>query len=218
LSGEDHALDKIALKVLRNPFLAYSIFKKIHSSKAVCQLLERELESEFKTLKDCRRVLKRLEKKIGELRGFDERLVEYVWNSSSLELKSDLTVVSVGLDSYMDVLKLIAELRGRARFLSVVQSASAITVIIDREHTNQVLEALGHRVLYHKVGVSAIIMVSPDEVITTPGFVAVITSLLSMNGVNILQLLSCHRDTIIILSEEDSRKAFQLLSSLSKQG
>ena len=218
MTGEDHALDKIALKILRNPFLAYSIFKKIYSSKAVCQLLERELESEFKTLKDCRWVLKRLEGKIGGLRGFDERLVELVWNSSSLELKSDLTVVSVGLDSYMDVLKLIAELRGRARFLSVVQSASAITVIIDREHTNQVLEALGQRVLYHKAGVSAIIMVSPDEVIATPGFVAVITSLLSMNGVNILQLLSCHRDTIIILSEEDSRKAFQLLSSLSKQG
>ncbi|WP_434731368.1 ACT domain-containing protein [Thermogladius sp. KZ2Tp1] len=202
-------------EVLLNPFVAYGLIKGFFSARKLCKVLA-EQGLEFESTGECVKQLRRLSNRLGELKGFDERLVARILEGSSLELKTDLAVLSVDLGAYPEVLKLVSEIRGRARFLSVIQSVSSITIVIDREHAGHFIERLGAHVLYTANNVSAVIMVSPDEVINTPGFTSVVTSLLSLHGINILQLLSCHRDTIMIMSEEDSRKAFQLLSELSR--
>ena len=60
-------------------------------------------------------------------------------------------------------------------------------------------------------GQSAVVIVSPREIITTPGFVAYITSLLARHQINITQIESCHTDTVLILDQENALRAFQIL-------
>jgi len=58
---------------------------------------------------------------------------------------------------------------------------------------------------------SAIILLSPEEIITTPGVIAYVTWLLSKEGVNITQIISCHLDTIFVISQEQALKAYEIL-------
>ncbi|WP_042701186.1 ACT domain-containing protein, partial [Thermococcus sp. PK] len=61
---------------------------------------------------------------------------------------------------------------------------------------------------------TAIILISPEEIIETPGIMAVMTSTLSSNGVNITQVISCHKDTIFVLDRKNAPKAYQILEDI----
>ncbi|MDP2900084.1 MAG: hypothetical protein Q8O47_03865 [Candidatus Bathyarchaeota archaeon] len=59
----------------------------------------------------------------------------------------------------------------------------------------------------------ALVLLSPDRVETTPGFVAFITQLLGGHDINIIEFISCFTNTIIILDTRDALKAFSLLQN-----
>lgn len=60
--------------------------------------------------------------------------------------------------------------------------------------------------------VSMIHIFSSREIEKTPGFVMRITHKLFARGVNILQLISCSNETIIILNKKDSTLAYEILT------
>jgi hypothetical protein len=57
----------------------------------------------------------------------------------------------------------------------------------------------------------ALILTSPKEVETTPGFVAFITQLLASRNINIIEFISCFTNTVIILDSKDALDSFALL-------
>jgi len=59
----------------------------------------------------------------------------------------------------------------------------------------------------------ALILISPPRVETTPGFVALITGLLSSREINIVEFISCSTNTVIILDSGDALNAFSLLQN-----
>jgi hypothetical protein len=59
----------------------------------------------------------------------------------------------------------------------------------------------------------AMILLSPDKVETTPGFVAFITQLLGSRNINIIEFISCFTNTVIILDPKDALIAFSLLQN-----
>ncbi len=61
----------------------------------------------------------------------------------------------------------------------------------------------------------ALILISPPRVEETPGFVALITSLLSSREINIVEFISCSTNTVIILDSADALKAFSLLQNFT---
>ncbi|WP_440059389.1 ACT domain-containing protein [Thermogladius sp. 4427co] len=164
--------------------------------------------------RDCKHIIRQIEKYIESLPNLDETSISRLLANTSVELKTDLAVASVSLDAYNDVISSISAIKPKARFLSIVYSASAITIIIDREHYGDLSSLLKPRILYENTNISALILISPEDVISTPGFTAFITSLLAIHGINVLQLLSCHKDTILIVENKDSLRAFELLNTL----
>jgi aspartokinase len=61
--------------------------------------------------------------------------------------------------------------------------------------------------------VSMIHIFSSKEIEKTPGFVMRITHKLYARGINILQLISCSNETILILNKKDSTVAYEILTS-----
>jgi len=55
---------------------------------------------------------------------------------------------------------------------------------------------------------------SPEELETTPGVVAFLTSLLAEQNTNIIEFISCWTDTIIVVERKDSLKTYEVLSSI----
>ena len=56
----------------------------------------------------------------------------------------------------------------------------------------------------------ALILLSPERVEVTPGFVAFVTQLLASRSINIVEFISCSTNTIIILDTPDALHAFSL--------
>ena len=61
--------------------------------------------------------------------------------------------------------------------------------------------------------VSMIDIYSPSEIESTPGFIMRITHKLYARGINILQLISCSNETILILKKEFCLPAYEILSA-----
>jgi aspartokinase len=59
----------------------------------------------------------------------------------------------------------------------------------------------------------ALILISPPRVEETPGFVALITSLLASREINIVEFISCSTNTVIVLDGRDALNAFSLLQN-----
>ena len=59
-----------------------------------------------------------------------------------------------------------------------------------------------------------IVIHSPSELESTPGFVAFLTSLLAEQNINIIEFISCWTDTIIVVERKDSLKTYEILSNM----
>jgi len=61
----------------------------------------------------------------------------------------------------------------------------------------------------------ALILLSPEIVEETPGFVAFLTSQLASREINIVEFISCSTNTVILLNQSDALSAFSLLQKFT---
>jgi len=61
---------------------------------------------------------------------------------------------------------------------------------------------------------TTIMIKSPEEIETTPGVVAFLTSLLSEQNVNVIEFISCWTETIIVVDRKDSLRAYEILMNI----
>ena len=59
-----------------------------------------------------------------------------------------------------------------------------------------------------------IVLHSPEELETTPGVVAFLTTLLAEQNINIIEFISCWTETIIVVEKKASLKTYEILSNL----
>ncbi|MGQ9679396.1 MAG: DUF7523 family protein [Candidatus Bathyarchaeia archaeon] len=60
---------------------------------------------------------------------------------------------------------------------------------------------------------TALILISPQRVENTPGFVAFMTQLLASRRINIIEFISCSTNTVIVLDSKDALNAFTLIQN-----
>ncbi len=141
-----------------------------------------------------------------------ENRVAAIISDSVLELKNDLAVVSARSERFLASLSKLAGVFHEARFIQITQGTEVFTLVVDLRLVDAVKTALGsENVVATLENQSAIILVSPPEIITTPGVVAYVTYLLASNGVNITQIISCHTDTIFVVDRRDALRAYSIL-------
>jgi aspartokinase len=100
----------------------------------------------------------------------------------------------------------------RARFVAVMQSVVATTIVVDRDSAEELLKSIKREdVIDVQREQAAIVIVSPEEIMKVPGVLAYIANVLSQNSVNIVHIESCYTDTIIIVSKSDLEKAFGII-------
>jgi len=95
------------------------------------------------------------------------------------------------------------------KYISATYLEDSIVYIVDE--MNSRIPEPSQVVRIHR-DVSMIHILSPREIEKTPGFVMRITNKLFSMEINILQLISCSNETIIILSGKDATAAYQILT------
>ncbi len=134
---------------------------------------------------------------------------------SRLNLKSDLAKLAVKRNLKTRQIVKEASYKYRRTFIQVIEGFSSITLIYNEKlHSSLKKLFLRKHIIEESSGLVALMMISPQEIITTPGPLALILSQLVNNGINVEEIISCYTDTLIIIKGEDGGKAFDALSEL----
>ena len=145
---------------------------------------------------------------------FGTRVLE-VLARSELEIRTGITVATFSISVLPQIIEMARQLVGKARFFAIMQALTTITIIMDNESFEYIKKLVDERHIVHVMRDQvAVIIVSPIEIIETPGVLAYITSILARNNVNIVQVASCHTDTVLIISKNDLVRTFQLLNEV----
>jgi hypothetical protein len=135
-------------------------------------------------------------------------------SNTSFSLKSNISVIQAfqdrrSLASVQDALKAMG------LEFNVISSSHAVTLIMGDDNAKEAAKLLGKdHILDHKGGLHAIYLTSGKDIKTVPGFVAYISALFFRKGINIIEFYSCYTDTVLIVSREDSLRAYQLLDKV----
>jgi aspartokinase len=105
--------------------------------------------------------------------------------------------------------------RHQEDFIQVSESLSTITLIFDqRLHKKVRKELSAGEILNEGDDLAAIIVQSPERIVTTPGCVIAFYNQLSRRHVNMEDTVSCHTDTIMVVKMKDAGRAFEALTEL----
>ena len=175
-----------------NPDLMLSLKAGIVNVSKLAHLILRE-NSELNPI-SVRAALNRL--KSGANSEIGKTRADYLLKKSKISLQDKICVVTSKIPQNM-------------KYISATYLQDNIVYIADEINNRIPQESVG--ILVDR-DVSMIHIFSSTEIEKTPGFVMRITHKLFARGVNILQLISCSNETIIILNKKDSTLAYETLT------
>ena len=143
--------------------------------------------------------------------------IKKIIEKSSIELKSDIVVVTIRKEAVMINIDGIARLAARARFFQMAQGLRSFTIALSKEDLPDLIALVGKESIEDiQLNQVALLIVSPTEIISTPGVIAYLTNLMAFNGINITHIVSCYKDTIIVVRREDALKAYEVIERALK--
>ncbi|MBU0686019.1 MAG: ACT domain-containing protein [Thermoplasmatota archaeon] len=210
--GKSSAAELTRKYIDRHPSIRDCISKDLVNYSSLSRLIMKELgvKNEEAVLAASRRYAMKLAKTDSE--GAIMDLLE----RSRLELKTKICIVAaknewIVLKNLEDVVK---RLLADKSTMQVLQSANAITVISEDRHLSAIVKAIGQdHIISVKENLAEITVKSSPAIEETPGVFVYMMGMLSEQGINLLEAVSCYTDTIFIVSREDMMRAFDILSS-----
>ena len=183
---------RVSRFLMENPDLMLSLKAGVVNISKLAHLILRE-NSELNPI-SVRAALNRL--KSGGNREIGKTRADDLLKKSKISLQDKICVVTSRIPQNM-------------KYISATYLQDNIVYIADEINNRIPPESLG--ILVDR-DVSMIHIFSSTEIEKTPGFVMRITHKLFARGVNILQLISCSNETIIILNKKDSTLAYETLT------
>ncbi len=204
--------------VYNRPCLLEALRMRIVNYSALAAYLQRELESigVRAGLSAIKVALVRIARELPGEAPRKSRLAEVIANST-LSLVDDIEVLTIDARRGRGLLPKLLSSARKARFFQLAQSVETMTLMVDRETGEKMREVVGGALLYYLRRQAAVIMKSPPEIVSTPGVVSYLTFLLSSRGVNVTQIISCYRDTILIVDSRDTLLVYTVLKNVMEE-
>jgi hypothetical protein len=156
--------------------------------------------------------LMRYAEELKESRKLIEENISAILAKSVLELKNDVTVFTVHQFALLNKLDKLTKFMEGSRFFQLIQGTKTFTIAAHQNLLPSLIELIEEKnILATNKDQSALILISPPEIIEVPGLVAYVTDLFATHNINITQFMSCHLDTIFIIKREDSVNAYKIL-------
>lgn len=170
---------------------------------------ETEVESEDAALIACRRYM------VPPGYRARESAVKAILRKSKIEIHSKVAIITVrpSYDIMRELGRITAKYFEAGRLFRIVQGSHGVTLICDDASVEEMLELLSRRdIIQMTRGLVEMSVTSPDEIAQTPGVIAYLMAALAAGGINLNEAMSCHTDTIFLVSESDMMTAFQALN------
>lgn len=146
-----------------------------------------------------------------------EEAIRGVLSKSKLEVRTAVVVLTAPRSfSFLTKLEEAMEVvKGREVPLHVIQGSEAVTVISDEGFREDLEAVLGRQELINvREGLVEVNVRSPDVVEDVPGILAFLTSSLAERGVNFVDVISCYKDNMFLVAEEDLQTVFSTFNRI----
>lgn len=97
--------------------------------------------------------------------------------------------------------------------ISSVKSGNCYTYIATQQNAKK--SKYPKNILHMKQNLNLFVLSSPFQIENTAGVISTILHLLASEGINVQEFISCYTDTLLVINEADSAKAYELLSELT---
>jgi aspartokinase len=105
----------------------------------------------------------------------------------------------------------------RGETLSIASQARRVRVVTDSKNLDKLIALIPKRnVLSVARNLAEVSVEMSEMVIGTPGIIATITTEFAMNGINLVDTITCVPDGSFVVNEKDAAKAYQILEKLSE--
>lgn len=146
-----------------------------------------------------------------------ESAIRGVLSKSKLEVRTHVVVLTARRSwSFLAKLEEAMErAKGREVPLHVIQGSEAVTVITDEGFREELASVLGgDAVINVREGLVEVNVRSPDVVEDVPGILAFLTTSLAEKGVNFVDVISCYKDNMFLVSEDDLPAVFETFNRI----
>ena len=176
------------------PSLLDALNMKIVNYSALARILQEELGEG--SLEAVKAAIIRVAEEISTDRSLREEAVRSILKASKVRLQDKIGVV-------------ISPIKLDIPHIVTAHLTDQYVYVVDQ---TIITEPLPDQVNFQK-NLVAMILLSPQMVEETPGFVAFVTQLLASRNINIVEFISCSTNTIIILDGTQALQAFSLLQN-----
>lgn len=98
------------------------------------------------------------------------------------------------------------------RPLSYAKSGRHVTYILEQADFERIPKKL---VWKEEENLNLITIESPETLEEIPGVISHILSALASEGINVIEFISCYTDTILVIKQADTARAYQIISELT---
>jgi hypothetical protein len=186
------------LYVKRRPYLKEVIREGVVNYSALARKISIEAFGDVKKENAVKMALIRLTKRMEDLETDIEERVLALLKRSSMLIKSKVAVIIS-----------TRQLEG-AKPLSFAKSGRHITYIIEQRE----LEGLDRRPSRLEENLNLITIESPEELEQVPGVISYILGALASEGINVVEFISCYTDTLLVVKQADTERAYSILSKI----
>jgi hypothetical protein len=138
-----------------------------------------------------------------------------VLHKSRIETRTKVAAVTVrqGADVLQRLGDVVEELLDENSLCRVIQVSQGTVVVVDEDSVPRVVRALREpSVVRIRRNLIEVAVTSPESIEETPGLLRHLAGVLSSQGINIVEALSCFTDTVFLVDRADMSRAIAVLS------
>ncbi|VVC02915.1 ACT domain protein [Candidatus Bilamarchaeum dharawalense] len=188
------------LYVKRRPFLKEIIRDGAVNFSALARKISIDAFGNKKNQNAVKMALIRMNSRLAKVEDSLEDKINYLLKKSSMVIKNKVVVV-IGKKE-IDGLKP----------LSYARSGRHVTYILEQKDFENIPKKL---IWKSEENLNLITIESPETLEEVPGVISHILSALASEGINVVELISCYTDTILVVKQADTARAYQILSELT---
>lgn len=154
---------------------------------------------------------RRYEEKIKKEKVREEKIMNLL-KKSELEIKNKIIVAILSKNfSSTSLIELEKKIKNQDDVFYAIEGTKTYTIITSEKYLGLLVKSFKKQIIKLTKNQAMIIMKNPEGIEDTPGFTAYLYSRFGEYGVNILETMSCWKDTIFVISEEDIATTMRFL-------
>jgi len=211
MQSKESVAERTRVYIDSHPSIKDCVSKGLINYSSLTRLIMKELNisNEEAVMIACRRYAQ----KLGS--SDHEGEILKILKDSRLEMRTKLCIITAKNDwavmHKMD--SLFRDLWNEKSIMQIVQSTSAVTIICDKMLRDRIMDTLGRfNIIKVRDDLVEISVKSPEAIVETSGVISYLINNLSDAGINIEETISCHTDTIFVVSKDSMIDAYSVLS------